>query len=148
MNDNPAFESYASSYVNDICVIAQHDDFISINTAIEIDLYGQVNAEFIGDHGVQRLGRPVRLRQGRLARPPWQVDHRHPVDGEEGHRLQHRPEGGDGHRRAHGCRDGASPRHGAVNLRGKSTKERAEALIGIAHPDHRGELRRPRARSR
>ena len=30
--------------------------------------------------------------------------------------------------------------HGAVNLRGKSTKERAEALIGIAHPDHRGDL--------
>jgi itaconate CoA-transferase len=30
--------------------------------------------------------------------------------------------------------------HGAVNLRGKSTQERAEALIGIAHPDHRAEL--------
>ena len=50
MDDNPSMESYASDYVNDVRVIAQNDGLISINTAIEIDLYGQVNAEFIGDH--------------------------------------------------------------------------------------------------
>jgi itaconate CoA-transferase len=44
------FESYASSYVNDIRIIAQNDNLISINTAISIDLYGQVNSEFIGSH--------------------------------------------------------------------------------------------------
>jgi len=50
INDNPSIESYSSAYVNDIHVIAQHDDLMSVNTAIEIDLYGQVNAEFINGH--------------------------------------------------------------------------------------------------
>lgn len=50
MNDNPAMESYSSAYVNDIRIIAQHDRLISVNTAIEVDLYGQVNAEFINGH--------------------------------------------------------------------------------------------------
>jgi len=48
MNDNGAMESYASSYVNDPGVIRQNDRMTSINAAIEVDLYGQVNAEFIG----------------------------------------------------------------------------------------------------
>jgi itaconate CoA-transferase len=50
INDNPSMESYSSAYVNDIHVIAEHDNLMSVNTAIEIDLYGQVNAEFINGH--------------------------------------------------------------------------------------------------
>jgi itaconate CoA-transferase len=50
INDNPSMESYSSAYVNDIHVIAEHDNLVSVNTAIEIDLYGQVNAEFINGH--------------------------------------------------------------------------------------------------
>jgi itaconate CoA-transferase len=50
INDNPAMESYASSYLNDINVIKQHGYMMSVNTAIEVDLYGQVNAEFINGH--------------------------------------------------------------------------------------------------
>ncbi len=139
MNDNAAFESYASSYVNDIRVIAQHDDFISVNTAIEIDLYGQVNAEFIGDHeysgsggqfdfvkgsSLARRGKSIiaiqsTARKGTISsivpKVAMVTDVRMDVEW-------------------------VVTEHGAVNLRGKSTKERAEALIGIAHPDFRGEL--------
>lgn len=43
-------QASAPSYVSDIRIIAQHDNLISINTAIEIDLYGQVKGEFIGSH--------------------------------------------------------------------------------------------------
>lgn len=139
MNDNPAFESYASSYVNDIRVIAQHDDFISINTAIEIDLYGQVNAEFIGDHEYSGSGGQFDFVKGAsLARRGKSII-----------AIQSTAK--------KGAVSSIVPKvamvtdvrmdvewivteHGAVNLRGKSTKERAEALIGIAHPDHRGDL--------
>ena len=58
MDDDAAFESYPVSYVNDIRVIAEHDNFISINTAIEVDLYGQVNRVPVRQR-VQRLGRPI-----------------------------------------------------------------------------------------
>lgn len=139
MDDNPAFESYPSSYVNDIRTIAQHDDFISINTAIEVDLYGQVNAEFIGDHeysgsggqfdfvkgaSLARRGKSIiaiqsTARKGTVSsivpKVAMVTDVRMDVEW-------------------------VVTEHGAVNLRGKSTKERAEALIGIAHPDFRAEL--------
>ena len=139
MNDNSAFESYASSYVNDIRVIAQHDDFISVNTAIEIDLYGQVNAEFIGEHeysgsggqfdfvkgaSLAKRGKSIiaiqsTARKGTVSsivpKVAMVTDLRMDVEW-------------------------VVTEHGAVNLRGKSTKERALALIGIAHPAFRDEL--------
>lgn len=139
MNDNAAFESYPSSYVNDIRVISQHDNFISINTAIEIDLYGQVNAEFIGEHeysgsggqydfvkgaSLSKGGKSIialqsTARQGTLStivpRVAMVTDPRMDVE--------------------YVCTE-----QGIVNLRGKSTRERAEALISIAHPDFRDEL--------
>lgn len=139
MNDNSAFESYPSSYVNDIRIIAQHDDFVSVNTAIEIDLYGQVNAEFIGEHEYSGSGGQYDFVKGAsLARRGKSII-----------AIQSTAK--------KGTVSSIVPKvsmvtdirmdvewvvteHGAVNLRGKSTKERADALIGIAHPDFRGEL--------
>jgi itaconate CoA-transferase len=139
MNDNAAFESYPSSYVNDIRTIAQHDNFISINTAIEIDLYGQVNAEFIGEHeysgsggqfdfvkgaSLARCGKSIialqsTARKGTISsivpRVAMVTDVRMDVEW-------------------------VVTEHGSVNLRGKSTKERALGLIRIAHPSFRDEL--------
>lgn len=139
MNDNPTMESYASSYVNDIRVIAQHDDFISINTAIEIDLYGQVNAEFISQHeysgsggqfdfvkgaSLAKRGKSIialqsTARRGTVSsivpKVAMVTDTRMDVET-------------------------VVTEYGVANLRGKSTKERALALIGLAHPDFRGEL--------
>lgn len=139
MNDNPAFESYPSSYVNDVRTIAAHDDLISINNAIEVDLYGQVNAEFIDDHeyggsggqfdfvkgaSLSRGGKSIialqsTARAGTVSRivprVPMVTDTRMDVEW-------------------------VVTEYGAVNLRGMSTKQRADALISIAHPDFRAEL--------
>jgi itaconate CoA-transferase len=140
MNDNGAVESYASSYVNDVRVIAQNNDFVSINTAISIDLYGQVNAEFIGDHEYSGSGGQFDFVKGASLAP----------NGKSIIALQSTAK--------HGTISSIVPRatmvtddrmdveyvateFGIVNLRGKSTKQRAEALIGIAHPDHQQELR-------
>ena len=139
MDDNSAFESYPCSYVNDIRTIAAHDDLISINNAIEVDLYGQVNAEFINDHeyggaggqfdfvkgaSLSRRGKSIialqsTARDGTVSRivPRVQMvtDTRMDVEW-------------------------VVTEYGAVNLRGMSTKQRADALISIAHPDFRAEL--------
>ena len=48
VDDNPSFEMHPVSYTNDPYIIGQHDNFISVNAAVEIDLFGQVCAESIG----------------------------------------------------------------------------------------------------
>ena len=48
MDDNPAFELHPVDYTNNPYVIGQHDNFISVNACVEIDLFGQVCAESLG----------------------------------------------------------------------------------------------------
>lgn len=48
MDDNPAFEMYPVSYINNPAVIAQHDNFVSVNSCVEVDLFGQICSESIG----------------------------------------------------------------------------------------------------
>jgi itaconate CoA-transferase len=139
INDNPSMESYASSYVNDIHVIAQHDNLMSVNTAVEIDLYGQVNGEFINGHqysgsggqfdfvkgasfskgGKSFIGLKSSAKNGTIssivAHVKMATDTRMDVE----HVVTE---------------------YGMVNLRGRSTRERALALISIAHPNFREEL--------
>ena len=139
INDNPSIESYSSAYVNDIHVIAQHDDLMSVNTAIEIDLYGQVNAEFINGHqysgsggqfdfvkgasfskgGKSFIGLKSAAKNGTISCivPHVQMATDTRMD------VEH-----------------IVTEYGCVNLRGKSTRERAQALISIAHPTFRDEL--------
>jgi len=141
INDNPSMESYPSSYVNDIHVIAQHDNMISVNTAIEIDLYGQVNAEFINGHQYSGSGGQFDFVKGAsfskggksfiglksaakddtisciVPRVQMATDTRMDVEY-------------------------IVTEYGCVSLRGKSTRERALALISIAHPNFRDKLKR------
>jgi len=141
IDDNPSMESYPSSYVNDIHVIAQHDHMMSVNTAIEIDLYGQVNAEFINGHqysgsggqfdfvkgasfsagGKSFIGLKSAAKEATVScivpRVQMATDTRMDVEY-------------------------IVTEYGCVNLRGKSTRERALALISIAHPNFRDKLKR------
>jgi len=139
INDNPSMESYASSYVNDIHIIAQHDNLMSVNTAIEVDLYGQVNAEFINGHQYSGSGGQFDFLKGAA----------YSKGGKSFIGLKSAAK--------NGTISGIVPRvqmttdirmdvdyvvteYGCVNLRGKSTRERALALISIAHPNFRDEL--------
>lgn len=139
MNDNAAIESYPASYVNDIRTIAAHDNLISINTTLEVDLYGQVNAEFIGQHQYGGAGGQYDFVKGAsMSR-----------GGKSIIALQSTAKGGTVSTIVPRVSMVTDVRmdvewivteYGAVNLRGKSTKQRAEALISIAHPDFRAEL--------
>jgi itaconate CoA-transferase len=139
IDDNPSMETYASSYVNDIHVIAQHDNLMSVNTAVEIDLYGQVNGEFIGGHQYSGSGGQFDFVKGasfskggksfiglkssaKDATISCIVPHVHMAT-DTRMDVEH-----------------VVTEHGMVNLRGRSTRERALALISIAHPNFREEL--------
>jgi itaconate CoA-transferase len=139
MDDNSAFESYPVSYVNDIRVIADHDNFISVNTALEVDLYGQVNAEFLGGHEYSGSGGQFDfVKAASLSR-----------GGKSIIALESTA--------AHGSLSTIVPKagmvtddrmdveyvvteHGIAHLRGKSTRERALGLIDIADPASRDQL--------
>jgi len=141
MNDNPTMESYSSAYVNDLRIIAQHDNLISVNTAIEIDLYGQVNAEFINGHQYSGTGGQFDFVKGAAFSK----------GGKSFIALKSAAKGGTISCIVPRVQMATDTRmdvehivteYGCVNLRGKSTKERAELLISIAHPNFRARLRR------
>ena len=56
LHDNPACMSAPVEYTNDVRVVAQLDNFISINNAVDIDLFGQVNAESAGVKNISGAG--------------------------------------------------------------------------------------------
>jgi itaconate CoA-transferase len=139
MDDDAAFESYPVSYVNDIRVIADHDTFISVNTAIEVDLFGQVNAEFLSESEYSGSGGQFDFVKGSSLS----------AGGKSIIVLESTA--------GHGSTSTIVPKvgmvtddrmdveyivteHGVVNLRGKSTKERALGLIGVAEPRFRDQL--------
>ncbi len=139
INDNPSMESYASSYVNDIHVIAEHDNLMSVNTAIEIDLYGQVNGEFINGHQYSGSGGQFDFVKGASFSK----------GGKSFIGLKSSAKGGTISSIVPRVQMATDTRmdvehivteYGLVNLRGKSTRERALALINIAHPNFRDEL--------
>ena len=140
MDDNPSMESYASNYVNDIRVIAQNDDLISINTAIEVDLYGQVNAEFIADHQYSGSGGQFDFVKGASLSKGGKSILALPSTAKDGAVSCIVPRVGmvtDDRMDV----EYVATEHGIVNLRGRSAGDRALALIEIADPRHRDALR-------
>jgi itaconate CoA-transferase len=142
MHDNPAMESYPASHVNNPAIIAQNADMISVNSALEIDLYGQVSAESIQWHEFSGTGGALDFMRGAFDSP----------GGKSILALYSTAKNGTVSRIVPRLTSLVTdPRmdteyvvteHGAVNLKGKSTKERALSLIGIAHPNFRDELTR------
>lgn len=144
MNDNPSMESYPVSYTNDPSVIARNDRMISINSILEVDLLGQANAEFLAGAQYSGTGGQLDFVRGAF----------NSKDGKSMLAFYSTAEKGTVSRVVPRFAQGTvvtTPRmdvhylvteYGAVNLKGKSTRERALAIIGIAHPDFREELLR------
>ena len=144
IHDNPAVHLRGSDYTNNPAFIKHQDRMVAINAAIEIDLSGQVCAESIGPYLFSGVGGQVDfLRGAALAK-----------DGMPIIALPSTARGGSTSRITPMLGMGAAvttsrslvhwvvTEHGAVNLHGLSLRERAEALISLAHPDFRTELKR------
>jgi acetyl-CoA hydrolase len=148
VDNNPFMEFHPNEYVNDPFIVAQNDNMVAINSAISVDLTGQVCADSIGTRvysgfggqldfvrgaarakgGVPIIALPSTARDGKVSRL---VDTLLPGSGVVTTRA-------DVHY--------VVTEYGIAHLWGRSLRQRARSLIDIAHPDFREELERAAAK--
>ncbi len=148
IHDNPIFEFHPSSYTNDPFIIAQNDRMVAINSAIEIDLTGQVCADSHGHLLYSGVGGQVDFIRG-AARSRGGV----PVIGlpatakdDSISRITAELRPGAGVVTSRADVHYVVTEFGVAYLHGRNMRQRAEALIQIAHPDFREELAAEAAR--
>jgi itaconate CoA-transferase len=144
MNDNPAMASFPVSYVNDPKVIAANERMISINSLLQVDLTGQCNAEYLAGHQISGTGGQLDFVRGAYESPGGKsiLAFRSSAKGGKVSRVVPRLELGAAVTTPRMDVHWLVTEFGAVNLKGKSTRQRARAIIGLAHPEHREELER------
>lgn len=139
LHDNPAFDFRTIDYTNDPLVIAKHDSMVAINSALEIDLTGQATAESIGTMSHSGVGGQADFMRGAILAK----------GGKAILTLQSTAASDVVSRIVPSLREGAGTtlirgdiryvvtEYGIAYLHGKSMRERAMELIGIAHPKFR-----------
>jgi 4-hydroxybutyrate CoA-transferase len=141
---NPLFQFHPVDYVNNPYVIAQHDNMVAINAALEIDLHGQVCAEALGTKQFSGIGGQLDFIRGAAAskngRPVIVLQSSAKNDTVSRISCQLKP--GTPVTTTRNDVHWVVTEYGAVDLYCKSEKERAAALISIAHPNFREDLKR------
>jgi len=142
---NPQVMAAPVDYTNDVRVIAQLDNFISINNAIDMDLFGQVNAESAGLKHISGTGGQLDFVMGAYLSKGGKsfICMSSTVTGKDGSvksRIVPTLTPGSIVTDPRSCVQYIVTEYGMVNLKGLSTWERAEKLISIAHPDFREAL--------
>jgi 4-hydroxybutyrate CoA-transferase len=150
VHDNPLVAFYPCDWTNDTSVIRKNPKVVAINSAIQIDLTGQVCADSIGHKIFSGIGGQMDFIRGAALSPGGKPIIALPSTAAGGKisRLVVELNPGAGVVTTRGHVHWVVTEYGAVNLHGKSLRERGEALISIAHPDFRAELRRDLARAR
>lgn len=142
VNDNPAVELADIEYVNNTSVISKHDNMVSINSALEIDLTGQICADSIGNHIYSGVGGQMDFVRGASQSNGGRAIIALPSSASRGNISRIKsllsPGAGVVTTRAHA--DIVVTEYGIAHLRGKSIRERAKALIEISNPDFREQL--------
>jgi 4-hydroxybutyrate CoA-transferase len=145
VNDNPLCDFHRQEYVNDPFVIAQNEKMVAINSAIEVDLTGQVCADSIGSKFFSGVGGQLDFIYGAsrskggvpiIALPSTATMR----DGTQLSRLVNMLKPGAGVTTSRNHVHYVVTEYGVAALYGKSIRQRATQLIGIAHPDFRKEL--------
>lgn len=143
VDDNPVIEMHPADYTNNPFIIGQNLKMISINSALEVDLMGQVAADTMGPHQYSGVGGQVDFMRGASLSP----------GGKSIIALPSTAKGGNLSRIVVGLRAGTSvttsrndvdyvvTEYGVAALRGKSVQERIDALIAVAHPDFQENLK-------
>jgi acyl-CoA hydrolase len=131
------------SYVNDTSVIRRNPKATAINSAIEIDLTGQVCADSIGTFQYSGIGGQMDFMRGAsLSEGGKPIIAMPSITSKMQTRIVPFLKEGAGVVTTRGHMHWVVTEFGIVNLFGKSLKQRAKALISIAHPDHREALDR------
>jgi acyl-CoA hydrolase len=150
IDDNPAVEFHSCDRTNDTSLIRKNDRMVAINSAIQVDLSGQVCADSFGHRIYSGIGGQMDFIRGaalsRGGKPIIALPST--AAGGKVSRIVAELNAGSGVVTTRGHVHWVVTEHGAVNLHGLTLRERGEALISIAHPDFRGELGKSLARIR
>jgi 4-hydroxybutyrate CoA-transferase len=144
VDDNPFVEFYPCDHTNDTAVIRKNDNVVAINSAIEVDLTGQVTADSIGHRIYSGIGGQMDFMRGAALSNGGVPIIALSSTAARGtiSRIVAALKPGAGVVTTRGHVHWIVTEFGAVDLWGKSLRERADLLISIAHPDFREELRR------
>ena len=142
VDENPIFEFHPSAYTNDPWRIAQNHRMIAINSAIEVDLTGQVCAESIGPRFYSGFGGQLDFIRGAARSKGGKAIIALPATAKDEtiSRVVPRLAHGAGVLTGRGDVHYVVTEYGVAYLHGKTIRQRAEALIQIAHPKFRNEL--------
>lgn len=145
LDDNPLGYIAPVDYVNALEVIAANDNVVSINSCLQVDLFGQVNSESSGLQHIGGTGGQLDFVMGAfkskggqsfLCTPSVRIN----KDGSKESLIAPMLPAGSIVSSPRSATHYVVTEFGAVNLKGKSTWERAELLVSIAHPDFQDEL--------
>ena len=150
VDDNPFVEFHPCDHTNDTARIRRNDHVVAINSALEIDLSGQVCADSIGFRIYSGIGGQMDFIRGSALSKGGRPIIALPSTAARGtvSRIVPALKPGSGVVTTRGHVHWVVTEYGAVNLFGLALRQRAEALIAIAHPDFREELRRDFAATR
>jgi len=142
VDDNPIVELHPTEYINDPFRIAQNDKMVAINSALEVDLTGQVCADSIGPHFYSGVGGQVDFIRGatrsRGGKPIIALPST--AKGDTISRIVWQLKPGSGVVTTRNDVHYVVTEFGVAYLYGKKIRERAQALIDVAHPNFREEL--------
>jgi GNAT superfamily N-acetyltransferase/acyl CoA:acetate/3-ketoacid CoA transferase beta subunit len=142
LDRNPVFEFYPSDYTNNPRIIAQNEGMVSINSALQVDLTGQVCADSLGSRFYSGFGGQVDFIRGAAWSPRGRSIIALPSLAKDGtvSRIVPALSLGAGVVTTRADVDFVVTEYGIASLKGKTIRERAVALIQIAHPEHRALL--------
>jgi 4-hydroxybutyrate CoA-transferase len=140
VDDNPLIELHPTEHVNDPFVIAQNDRMVAINSAIEVDLTGQVCADSIGPKLYSGVGGQLDFIYGASRSKEGVPIIALPSTAKDFSRIVGMLKQGAGVVTTRNHVRYIVTEYGIADLYGKTIRQRAHALINIAHPDFRDEL--------
>ncbi|BDD87589.1 bifunctional acetyl-CoA hydrolase/transferase family protein/GNAT family N-acetyltransferase [Desulfofustis limnaeus] len=141
LDDNPLFSFRPTQYVNDANVIGKHNNMVTINMALQIDLTGQVSSDSENGKFYSGIGGQVDFNRGAARSSGGRPIIVMPSTDSEGRsRIVSRLSPGAGVVISRGTVHYVVTEYGSAYLRGKSVQDRTLALISIAHPEARPQL--------
>ena len=142
VDNNPGVEFHTSKYTNDPFVVSRNDQMIAINSALQVDLSGQVCADSLGHRFFSGIGGQVDFIRGAARSRGGKPIIALPATAKGGKysRIVADLNRGAGVTTSRGDVHFVVTEYGIAYLYGKSVRQRALELVNIAHPDFRGEL--------
>lgn len=142
IDENRAIELLPVDYVNDPTVIAQHPNFVSVNAALEVDFWGQVNAESVGSRVISGTGGQADYVRGAVQSKGGQsfIAFSSTAKGGTASKIVSALSLGSVVSTNKNDADNIVTEYGIARLRGRTLSQRTKALISIAHPKFRDEL--------